>query len=37
MANLKDAYVKWKEAGILETKLKLISDYYSYNCVQDKY
>ena len=30
MANLKDAYQKWKEAGILDSKLKLISDYYSY-------
>ena len=30
MANTKDAYVKWKEQGLLETKLKIISDYYSY-------
>jgi hypothetical protein len=30
MANTKDAYMKWKEQGLLETKLKIISDYYSY-------
>lgn len=31
MANTKDAYVKWKEQGLLDAKLKIISDYYSYN------
>lgn len=30
MANTKDAYVKWKEQGLLDAKLKIISDYYSY-------
>ncbi len=30
MANTKDAYQKWKESGVLESKLKLIIDYYSY-------
>lgn len=30
MANTKDAYQKWKESGVLESKLKLIVDYYSY-------
>src|SRR5690606_2557394 len=30
MANTKDAYMKWKEQGLLETKLKIISDYYAY-------
>lgn len=30
MVNTKDAYQKWKESGVLESKLKLIVDYYSY-------
>lgn len=30
MANTKDAYMKWKEQGLLDAKLKIISDYYSY-------
>ncbi|NLK12984.1 MAG: hypothetical protein GX312_05250 [Candidatus Phytoplasma sp.] len=30
MVNTKDAYVKWKEQGLLDAKLKIISDYYLY-------
>jgi len=29
MANTKDAYQKWKESGVLESKLKLIIDLYA--------
>jgi len=30
MANTKDIYQKWKASGVLESKLKIIIDYYSY-------